>query len=354
MIDVTTLTDGGQTAEAMADALFGFLDKAEHSLDIAIYDIRIREAIEQRCRDVLRGAVERGVKVRLVYELEAERRDPLPPPPTTDPSLLEAEPFPTHGVATTTGLMHHKYIVRDGRTVWTGSMNWTEDSWTRQENVVVVIESEQLARAYTLNLDELWTARDVESTGRVEPRPIHVGEAEVRPWFCPGHGEALAHRIAKHLGKAKKRIRIASPVLSSGPILATLVEIVNEGRCDIAGVIDDTQVDQVFFQWKTNGVSEWKIPLLNTVLTKGNFSGKITTPWTPDSIHDFMHAKVTVADDTSFIGSFNLSRSGERNAENVVEIHDAAIADQLATFIDGVRARYPKATPPDVRHAKVA
>jgi phosphatidylserine/phosphatidylglycerophosphate/cardiolipin synthase-like enzyme len=350
LIEVRTLRDGGQTAEEIAEALFGFLDGAEHSLDIAIYDIRIREAIEQRGRDVLRRAVERGVKVRLVYELEGQVRDPLPAPPATDPTLLEAEPFPTHGVSTLTGLMHHKYVVRDERTVWTGSMNWTEDSWTRQENVVVVIDSEQLAKAYTLNLEELWNARDVESTGRVEPRPIQVGNAEVRPWFCPGHGEALAHRIAKHLGKAKRRIRIASPVLSSGPILATLVEIVNEGRCNIAGVIDDTQVDQVFFQWKTNGVSEWKIPLLHTVLTKGNFSGKITTPWTPDSIHDFMHAKVTVADDTSFIGSFNLSRSGERNAENVVEIHDAAIADQLATFIDEVRARYPKATPPDVRH----
>ncbi len=350
MIEIRTLRDGGQTAEEIADALFGFLEKATESLDIAMYDIRVRQAIEQRGRDVLRRAVERGVKVRLVYELEEEGRDPLPAPPHTDPAALEAEPFPTHGVATTTGLMHHKYIVRDKKTVWTGSMNWTEDSWTRQENVVVVIDSERLATAYTLNFEELWKARDVDSTGNVEPRPIEVGTAIVRPWFCPGHGEALAHRIAKHLGKAKQRIRIASPVLTSGPILATLVEIVNEDRCDVAGVVDDTQIDQVFFQWKTNGVSEWKIPLLHTVLTKGDFSGKITTPWTPDSIHDFMHAKVAVADDTSFIGSFNLSRSGERNAENVVEIHDAAIADRLATFIDEIRARYPKATPPDVRH----
>ena len=37
-----------------------------------------------------------------------------------------------------------------------------------------------------------------------------------------------------------------------------------------------------------------------------------------------MHAKVVVADDVAFVGSFNFSRSGERNAENVLEIHDAA------------------------------
>ncbi len=45
-----------------------------------------------------------------------------------------------------------------------------------------------------------------------------------------------------------------------------------------------------------------------------------------------MHAKVTVADDTVFLGSFNLSRSGEENAENVLEIADAALADRLAAL----------------------
>ena len=54
-----------------------------------------------------------------------------------------------------------------------------------------------------------------------------------------------------------------------------------------------------------------------------------------------MHAKMTVADDVVFIGSFNLSHSGELNAENVLEIADAALAERLAGFIDAVRAKYP-------------
>jgi phosphatidylserine/phosphatidylglycerophosphate/cardiolipin synthase-like enzyme len=54
-----------------------------------------------------------------------------------------------------------------------------------------------------------------------------------------------------------------------------------------------------------------------------------------------MHAKVTVADDRVFVGSFNLSHSGEMNAENVLELEDAALADRLAAFVDEVRARYP-------------
>ena len=62
----------------------------------------------------------------------------------------------------------------------------------------------------------------------------------------------------------------------------------------------------------------------------------------PGSVHDFMHAKLTVADDVVFVGSFNLSHSGEQNAENVLEIHDAALAERLAGFVDGVQARYPR------------
>jgi len=271
---------------------------------------------------------------------------PVPPPPETAPEAIEALPVETRGVAGIPDLMHHKFVVRDGAAVWGGSTNWTDDSWSRQENVIVTVDSTEIAYAYHLAFEELWNRGDVAGTGDVDPRPADVGGAQVRAWFTPEHGEALSHRIAKHLGKARARIRIASPVLTSGPILATLVEIVKERRCDLAGVVDDTQVDQVFHQWKTNGVSAWKIPLLQSVLEGAPWSGKESIPWTPESLHNFMHAKIVVADDTAFVGSFNLSRSGERNAENVFEIRDSGIADRLSTFVDEIRGNYPPASVP--------
>ena len=141
-------------------------------------------------------------------------------------------------------------------------------------------------------------------------------------------------------------MRIASPVLTAGAILGTLAQEVSDGTLDLAGVIDQTQVAQVFHQWHDNGNATWKAPLLARVIEQGHFSGKHSTPYRPGSVHDYMHAKVTVADDTVFLGSFNLSRSGEMNAENVLEIADAALADRLAGFIDEVRARYPAAEAP--------
>ena len=94
----------------------------------------------------------------------------------------------------------------------------------------------------------------------------------------------------------------------------------------------------MFGQWEANPRSRWKGPLLERCLVV--FTGKRSTPYAPGSLHDFMHAKVTIADDTVFLGSFNLSRSGETNAENVLEIADAALADRLAAFVDELRARY--------------
>ena len=176
---------------------------------------------------------------------------------------------------------------------------------------------------------------------------MDVDGRAVRAWFTPGHGEELSHRIAKAIGKARERVRIASPVITAGPVLGTLAEVTAEHRVDLRAVVDRTQMDQVVYQWRTNGHSAWKIPILASVLTNGDFKGKLSTQWTPETPHDFMHAKVTVADDTVFAGSFNLSRSGEMNAENVLEVHDAALADQLAAFIDEVRERYEPMPVPD-------
>jgi phosphatidylserine/phosphatidylglycerophosphate/cardiolipin synthase-like enzyme len=300
----------------------------------------------------LLAAHQRGVRIRLLYNVDHPGPIAVPPPPEMLPVALEALPIETQPVPGIPDLMHHKFVVRDERDLWTGSTNWTDDSWSRQENVIVrVLGIQELAHAFRLELDALWTRQQVEGSGLVQPRPVDVDGSEVRPWFTPGYGEALSHRIAKHIGRARSRIRIASPVLTSGPILGTLVEVVNERRCDVAGIVDDTQVDQVFQQWKTNGVSAWKIPLLQTVLQGAEFSGKTSTPWSPGAVHDYMHAKIVVADDTAFVGSFNLSRSGERNAENVLEISNASVADRLASYVDDIRARYPLATPPDSRDA---
>jgi phosphatidylserine/phosphatidylglycerophosphate/cardiolipin synthase-like enzyme len=134
-------------------------------------------------------------------------------------------------------------------------------------------------------------------------------------------------------------------VITATPVLATLAQLVSEAKLDVAGCVDASQVAEVVRQWEENGNVAWKLPLLERVIA-GAFSGKLSTPYGPGTVHDYMHAKVVVADDVVFTGSFNLSRSGEQNAENVLELHDPALADALSAYADEVRHRYPPARLP--------
>jgi phosphatidylserine/phosphatidylglycerophosphate/cardiolipin synthase-like enzyme len=346
-IEIITLTDGGQTAEDIARRLAGFLRQAKSTLELALYDIRLPDPTGSIVADRLREAEARGVAARLLYNVESGRPSELHPPPRTRPEVLAELPIEARPVPGVPDLMHHKYAVRDGEAVWTGSTNWTVDSWTRQENVIAIVSDARIADRFRRNFGELWNDSDVAHSGRIDPEPVDVGGARVTAWFTPGHGEDLSQRIATAIGAARHRVRIASPVITSGPVLGTLAELADKGGRDIAGVVDGPQTATVFHQWRSNGHTAWKIPLLSAILAKLPFSAKPSTPWTPElEVHDFMHAKVTVADDVVFVGSFNLSRSGEQNAESVLEIHDPSLADRLAGFVDRVRARYPGAQIP--------
>ena len=344
-LELHELHPGGD-ALVMAERVADFVGAAQETLDLALYDVRLPDPAGSVVRGALEGAAARGVAVRLAYNVEHDKPIPVPPPPRTRADLIESLSLPTLGIPGIPDLMHHKYAVRDGESVWTGSTNWTQDSWTLQENVVVIADSAALAARYTDNFEELWRERIVERTGRTQPQPVDLAAGKARAWFTPGHGPQLSHRIAKAIGAARRRVRIASPVLTAGPILGTLAEVAAEGRIDVAGVVDRPQLEQVFSQWGANPRSHWKLPLLEQVLREAPFAGKPSTPWGPDTPHDFMHAKVTVADDTVFTGSFNLSRSGELNAENVLELQDPAVAERLAAFIDDVRARYAPMSAP--------
>jgi phosphatidylserine/phosphatidylglycerophosphate/cardiolipin synthase-like enzyme len=347
VIRVRTLTDGGQSAEDVAAELVAFLGVAHESLDLALYDVRLPGPVGDTVAGALRAAQARGVAVRIVFNRPGGTpAHVIPPPPSTRPDVLETLGVPVRAVPGDPDLMHHKFAVRDAHTVWTGSANWTLDSWTRQENVLVQVESAGVAADFRRVFDDLWARQEVDGSGDQDAAPTLVDGVPVRAWFSPGRGPELSHRIAKAIGAAHRRVRIASPVLTAGPILGTLAEVTAERRVDVRGVCDWTQLRAVFDQWQANPRSRWKAPLLARVLEDGDFRGKRSAPYAPGAVHDVLHAKVAVADDTVFAGSFNLSRSGEQNAENVLEIRDAGLADRLAAYVDELRERYPDVDPP--------
>jgi phosphatidylserine/phosphatidylglycerophosphate/cardiolipin synthase-like enzyme len=334
-LEVEFLTDGGQDAASVADQLSAFVGAAERRLDVAIYDFDVEDPGAARVARALEAAARRGVAVRLVFN--RERRPAQPPrPPKGDPNVIEGLAVPTRGVQGDQGLMHHKYVVRDGTDVWTGSLNWTDDAFTREENVIVRLHSQPIAQAFGLNFLSLWNRQHVE--GSVTPSARDgVEGATVHAMFSPEE-PPIAHLIAQQIGTATKRLRVLTPVLTSGPILGTLAEFAGRSSFDLSGAYDWTQMEDVQEQWRNVPANRWKIDAWRVIAPR--LSGKRSTPYAPGAVHDYMHAKVIVADGEVMTGSYNCSRGGNDNAENVLRIEGPNVAERFVEFADRIAATY--------------
>ena len=221
MIEVRTLNDGGQSAVEAAGWIVDFVGGARRSLELAHYDFHLGPETRSLIGGAIRDAAARGVAVRFVYNVDHRNPIPVPPPPEPDTKLIAALAVPARAIAGVPDLMHHKYAVRDGEAVWTGSMNWTDDSFTIQENVVATVDSRDVASRYQAAFEQLWATGSVERSGFVDPVPLSVGGTPIRAWFTPGYGEALSARIAKHIARARRRVRICSPVLTKPSLRTT-------------------------------------------------------------------------------------------------------------------------------------
>jgi phosphatidylserine/phosphatidylglycerophosphate/cardiolipin synthase-like enzyme len=294
------------------------------------------------------AALKRGVAVRLMFNQDHAQTIPVPAPPQIDWRFVDrlksigVQIKPVSGVP---DLMHHKYVIRDAGTeaasLLTGSTNWTNDSWNREENVMFTVVSGEVAADYAANFAGLWERPVVATSGQISsPWSALADGTRLRPYFCPGRSLKLVHAISRSIASARKRIRICSPVITSGPILGTLAEVIHNPGLDIAGVYDATEMEEVQHQWSENGVSAWKIATFRSIVAAVRFGAKHSTPYSPTSVHDFMHAKILVADDYVYAGSFNLSHSGEQNAENVVQFESAAVADMCVGYIERIAAKY--------------
>jgi phosphatidylserine/phosphatidylglycerophosphate/cardiolipin synthase-like enzyme len=288
------------------------------------------------------------VAVRLVFNQDHAVPIPVPPPAEIDWAFVDqqkalgVEVKPIPGVP---DLMHHKYVVRDAATpqaaVLSGSTNWTNDSWTREENVMFTVDSAEVASAYRQDFEELWAQPVVALSGRISQDWVALDDStRVRPYFCPGRALKLVHAMSRSIASARKRVRVCSPVITCGPILGTLAEVCEHRSVDLSGVYDFTQMEEVQHQWGEQSTASWKTAAFRSIVAAAPFGSKHSTPYAKGSVHDFMHAKILVADDYAYVGSFNLSHSGETNAENVLQIESAAFADMCASYIDRVAARY--------------
>jgi phosphatidylserine/phosphatidylglycerophosphate/cardiolipin synthase-like enzyme len=346
-LSVFFLAEGEQTADSVMARLTAFIRAAKQSLDIAVYDMRFSEPLRAQLIAALSERAKAGVQIRFCFDgdkpIEPNVAGGQDPAPAGTSAFVQSLGYPWKRIAGMK-LMHSKFIVRDRQSVWTGSTNMTDDAFTLMENNVVVLDSAALAASYAENFEQLWEQENFENTGKIHTEPVslsfqdHPVTARLR--FSPGCGLEIDSEIARRVRAAQRRVRICSLLINSGTLIGELLNLLRAGRVQVDGVYDRTQMAEVYTQWQEVPSNHWKIPALQEIVAHAHLAGKNSTPYSPTSRHDFMHNKVLVIDDTVITGSYNFSRSAQFNAENILFLESALLAETYSRYIDHLKSKY--------------
>jgi phosphatidylserine/phosphatidylglycerophosphate/cardiolipin synthase-like enzyme len=327
--------------------LTNFIRAAKQTLDLAVYDMRFSDALKVALSSALRERAAAGVQIRFCYDgdkpLQPNVAAGQDPAPAGTSAFVQSLGYPWRRIAGMK-LMHSKFIVRDGQSVWTGSTNLTDDAFTLMENNILEIDSPALADYYAQDFEQLWEKENFENTGNIHTEPVPVtfsGQpATVRVMFSPGLGQEIDAEIARRVHEARRRVRICSLLINSGTLISELGNLLQRGAVRVDGIYDRTQMEDVYRQWQEVPSNHWKIRALKNIVLRAGLVGKDSTPYTPTSKHDFMHNKVLVVDDTVITGSYNFSRSAEFNAENILFIESGSLAETYSAYIDHLVQKY--------------
>lgn len=346
-LSVFFLAQGEQSANAVMVRLIAFISSATRTLDFALYDMRLSEPLKSPLVAALRERAQAGVQIRFCFDGDKPLQPNLaggqdPTPPGTS-AFVASLGYPYRRIAGMK-LMHSKFILRDGQSVWTGSTNLTDDAFAKMENNIVAIDSAPLTASYAQDFEQMWEKENFENTGHIHTEPVpftFAGKsATARVMFSPGCGYEIDTEIARRVRTAQRRVRICSLLLNSGTLIGELGNLLNAGRVRVDGIYDRTQMADVYRQWQEVPSNHWKVPALHDIIARAGLFGKNSTPYSPSGVHDFMHNKVLVIDDTVITGSYNFSRSAEFNAENILFLESAPLAETYSAYINHLIQKY--------------
>lgn len=228
-----------------------------------------------------------------------------------------------------TALMHNKFIIFDGKTVWTGSTNITSNGVFRNNNNVIVIDSTQLADIYQREFDEMWAGQfGPRSPSTVDQQSLTIGRTPVQVLF------ASEDKVISQI------LPLVENAQSSITFMAFSFTHTALGDAMLARAKDGVTVSGIF---ETRG-SETEFSELPIMFCSG-------LPVRQDGNPGTFHHKVIIIDESILItGSLNFSDNADSsNDENVLIINSRSIAKK---YVDEFNRRWREATDPDAAAMK--
>jgi phosphatidylserine/phosphatidylglycerophosphate/cardiolipin synthase-like enzyme len=298
----------GKSRDDLQKAIVNFIDGAQKRLDIAVQELDDWEI----GKAILR-ARERKVTVRLVLEadyLRAARAlsDPLQPGGSHEINRAIHNAVLRSAAKVNSdfnpSIFHQKFIVRDRKSVLTGSTNFTETGTHNNLNHVVIIRNENVAKTYWREFQEIQQGHfgKLNEGHDIAPPEAVVSGLRIRVLFAPDHNPEM--EIMKQMAKARREIDFAIFTFSKSSGIDDQMMALARAGIKIRGVLDGRQASH---DWAVTETLKGHVELYTVRRHSG--LGKL-------------HHKIMVIDRQAVIaGSFNYTGPANRvNDENIIVI----------------------------------
>lgn len=319
--DLATTTTALNIGNNMADTLAAYINRAEESIDLSIYNFD-----NKTVTDALNAAAQRGVKIRVITCGSTSHASIY--------SLSNSIPVLERPEITgqQSGIMHNKFAIFDATNsdankvwVWSGSTNLTSNQLYTDANNMIFIQDKSLALTYKIEFEEMWgssgdqpdavAARFGEDKTDNTPHELLIGGNWVESYFSPS--DHTNQKLIDAMGTADFNLYVETMLITRSDLAAAITDAYERGaKVHVLTDVEGSNVDYVN-------------QALNNTLPAGKFVFDNTAP-------GLMHHKLAIIDANSLTsdpqvitGSHNWSNSAnDINDENTLIIHNADIVNQ--------------------------
>ncbi|MCK4396520.1 MAG: T9SS type A sorting domain-containing protein [Candidatus Marinimicrobia bacterium] len=330
---------------ALDEKLIERIDQAQYSIDFCFYNIK-----RQNIVDSLISTFNRGLDVRVITEHDHIDNQVVQDLINAGITVIDD----TFGNNSGNRYMHNKFAIFDFRDsssvvddwIWTGSYNITDEGTESNANNVIEIQHSDLARAYTLEFEEMWGSDsgvpNPDSSkfhGNKTDNTQHnflIDSIPVGLYFSPSDGST--EKICNAISTADSTIYFCILAFTRQDVCDTMKTKWDSG-ISVKGVFDRSDWLGQYSKSRdmtgdTTSNNPWNPPA-------PVYSDSVQALWGPKRLH---HKYMLIDSDFDsggivITGSQNWSNNGELyNDENTLIIYSSNIANQyLQEFVERYR-----------------
>jgi len=280
------------------------LSGAAKTIDVTSFDLNLPSLI-----NALAAASKRGVVVRVVYDGTNGSLDLNNAVTDNQPfdaiKTLQAANVGLVNGGRSSGLMHDKMVIVDGKTLFMGSWNLSYNDTYRNNNNLLEITDPKLIANYQAKFNELFVDKHFGTHAKVMiPNPsLVIGGIQVENYMAP-EDDVMA-KLVQYVQGAQKTVHYMIFTYTHADLSAAMIARFKAG-INVEGVIED------------RGATLGALPAL--------FCAKL--PVKTDGNKYTMHHKVIIIDGQTVItGSFNFTKSADTaNDDNLLVLHSPGVA----------------------------